>query len=147
MCSKAKWFRAHNSVYRSVATSLPSNSLLVARAGNVELDRYPQLMLPGQKSANMPDLDWTLSVPLRRSWAEVCRWITYLAGSSSSWELRAGRTGPTVIALPRLQTAIKNGAKTRPRLLKLNYRSLPVGPQCGKDDRREYVRGGVLHGG
>ena len=31
----------------SVATSLPSNSLLVARAGNVELDRYPQLMLRG----------------------------------------------------------------------------------------------------
>ena len=31
----------------NVATSLPSNSLLVARAGNVELDRYPQLMLPG----------------------------------------------------------------------------------------------------
>ena len=30
----------------SVAASLPSNSLLVARAGNVELDRYPQLMLP-----------------------------------------------------------------------------------------------------
>ena len=25
--------------------------------------------------------------------------------------------GPTVIALPRLQTALKNGAKTRPRLL------------------------------
>ena len=31
--------------------------------------------------------------------------------------------------------------------VKLNYRSLPVGPQRGKDDRREYVRGGVLHGG
>ena len=30
----------------NVATSLPSNSLLVARAANVELDRYPQLMLP-----------------------------------------------------------------------------------------------------
>ena len=30
----------------SVATSLPSNSLLVARTSNVELDRYPQLMLP-----------------------------------------------------------------------------------------------------
>ena len=29
----------------------------------------------------------------------------------------------------------------------LNYRSLPVGPQRGKDDRREYVRGGGLHGG
>ena len=95
----------------------------------------------------MPDLNCTLSVTLRRSWAEVCRWITYLAGSSSPWELRAGRTGPTVIALPRLQTATKNGEKTRPRLLNLNYRSLPVGPQRGKDDRREYVRGGVPHGG
>ena len=31
----------------------------------------------------MPDLDWTLSVPLRGSWAEVCRWITSLAGGSS----------------------------------------------------------------
>ena len=31
----------------------------------------------------MPDLDWTLSVPLRRSWLEVCRWITSLAGGSS----------------------------------------------------------------
>ena len=31
--------------------------------------------------------------------------------------------------------------------VKLNYRSLPVGPQRGKDDRREYVRGGGLHGG
>ena len=63
--------------------------------------------------------------------------------------LRVHRTGPTVIALPRLQAALKIGAKTRPRLLKLNYiyRSQPVGPQRGKDDRREYVRGGVLHGG
>ena len=34
----------------SVATSLPSNSPLVARAGNVELDRYPQLMLPGAET-------------------------------------------------------------------------------------------------
>ena len=31
----------------------------------------------------MPDLDWTLSVSLRRSWLEVCRWITSLAGGSS----------------------------------------------------------------
>ena len=30
----------------AIATSLPSNSLPVARAGNVELDRYPQPMLP-----------------------------------------------------------------------------------------------------
>ena len=50
MRSKAEWFRAKNSAYRSVATSLSSNSLLVARAGNVELDRYPQLMLPGGRN-------------------------------------------------------------------------------------------------
>ena len=31
--------------------------------------------------------------------------------------------------------------------VKLNYRPLPVGPQRGKDDRREYVRGGGLLGG
>ena len=37
--------------------------------------------------------------------------ITYLAGSSSSWELSAGRTGPTVIALPWLQTARKTVSK------------------------------------
>ena len=47
MCSKARWFRARNSVDRGVAAPLPSNSLLVARAGNVELDRYPQPMLLG----------------------------------------------------------------------------------------------------
>ena len=38
-----------------------------------------------------------LQLTLRRAWPEVGRWSTYLAGSSSSWELRAGRTGPTVI--------------------------------------------------
>ena len=33
--------------YKGVTTPLPSNSLPVARAEIVELDRYPQLMLPG----------------------------------------------------------------------------------------------------
>ena len=47
MRNKALWFRFQNSAYRSVATSFPSNSLLVARAGNVGSDRYPQPMLPG----------------------------------------------------------------------------------------------------
>ena len=50
----------------NVATSLSSNSLLVARAGNVELDRYPQLMLPGQKYANMADLKPNLKWRCRR---------------------------------------------------------------------------------
>ena len=44
------------------------------------------------KSANMPDLESHLQRTLRRAWPEVRRWSTYLAGSSSSWRLRAGRT-------------------------------------------------------
>ena len=75
------------------------------------------------------------------------RWITGLAGSSSSWELRAGHTGPMVIALPRLQTATIKRCENASASVILNYRSLHVGPQRGKDDSREYVRGGGLHGG
>ena len=94
-------------------------------------------------SANARPRIRTFSVPyVVHAWPEVRRWSTYLAGSSSSWELRAGRTGPTVIALPRLQTALKIDAQTRPRLSKLKLRPQPVGPQRNKDDRREYVRGG-----
>ena len=52
-----------------------------------------------------------------------------------------------VIALPRLQTAAIKRCENASASVKLNYRSLPVGPQRGKDDRREYVRGGGLHGG
>ena len=51
-----------------------------------------------------------------------------------------------VIALPRLQTATTKRCENASASVKLNYRSLPVGPQRGKDDRREYVRGGGLHG-
>ena len=47
-----------------------------------------------------------------------------------------------VIALPRLQTASKVVRKRVRVGQTLNYRSLPVGPQRGKDDRREYVRRG-----
>ena len=143
MCSKTAWFRAQNSAYRSVAASPPSISLFVAHA------RKQSSIDAGCIKAPMPDLEQHshLQRTLRRTWPEVCRWSTYLAESSSSWELRAGRTGPTVIALLRLQTALKIGAKTRPRPLKLIYRSQPVGPQRGKDDRREYVGGKVLHGG
>ena len=63
------------------------------------------------KSANARPRISTFSVLLRHTWPEVRRWSTYLAESSSSWELRAGRTGPTVIALPRLQTALKTVRK------------------------------------
>ena len=75
---------------------------------NAELYRYPQPIDAGGRNAPMPDLDLHSSRSLRRAWPEVCRWITYLAGRSSSWELRAGRTGPTVMVLPWLQTALKS---------------------------------------
>ena len=51
------------------------------------------------------------------------------------------------MALPRLQTATIKRCENASASVILNYRSLPVGPQRGKDDRREYVRGGGLHGG
>ena len=50
----------------------------------------------------MPDLDWTLSVPLRRSWAEVCRWITSLAGGS----LCRGNVGWLDVA-PSIQLSLR----------------------------------------
>ena len=52
-----------------------------------------------------------------------------------------------VIALPRLQTATTKRCENASASVILNYRSLHVGPQRGKDDSREYVRGGGLHGG
>ena len=146
MCSKAEWFRgqtrwtgALRPLFRATASSL-------APAGNVELDRYLQLMLPGVQiryyaRRQIELTSATCVVHGQRSE----RWITGLAGSSSPWELRAGRTGPTVKALPRLQTATTKRCENASVIL--NYRSLPVGPQRGKDDRREYVRGGGLHGG
>ena len=57
------------------------------------------------------------------------RWITGLAGSSSPRELRAGHTGPMVIALPRLQTATTKRCENASASVKHNYRSLPVGPR------------------
>ena len=69
----------------SVATSLLSNSLLVARAGNVELDRYPQLMLLGRNPLICPTSNRTYKRCLRCFMAEVCRWITSLASGSSCW--------------------------------------------------------------
>ena len=71
--------------------------------------------MQGSKKRQCQTSNPHLQRTLRRAWPEARRWSTCLAGSSSSWELRAGRTGPTVIALPRLQTALKIGAKTRPR--------------------------------
>ena len=47
MGSKAYWFRARNSVESSMAASFQSISLLVVCAGNVELDRYLQLIDAG----------------------------------------------------------------------------------------------------
>ena len=71
MCSKAEWFRgqtrwtgAWRPPFRATASSL-------ARAGNVELDRYLQLMLPGVKYAITPDLKSNLLAPPACSRAEV----------------------------------------------------------------------------
>ena len=93
----------------------PSISLLVARAGKRSSTVIRNQSMLGAEKRQCQTSNPHLQRTLRRAWPEVCRWITSLAGSSSSWELRAGRTGPTVIALPRLQTALKIGAKTRPR--------------------------------
>ena len=79
----------------------------------------------------MPDLDWTLSVPLRRSWLEVCRWITSLAGGSScrgnvGWL----DNGPKYTALSTPQTAYKMVRNSDPRrynlLIRLARRSVEL---------------------
>ena len=57
----------------------------------------------------MPDLESALSAYPTLCMAMVLSY--YLAGSSSSWELRAGRTGPKAIVLPRLQTALETVRK------------------------------------
>ena len=77
----------------------------------------------GLKSANMSDLDWTLSVPLHRSWLEVCRWITSLAGGSScrgnvGWL----DNGPKYTALSTPQTAYKMVRNSDPRRYNLLIR-------------------------
>ena len=85
----------------------PSSSLLVARAGKPSSTVIRNQSMLGAEKRQCQTSNPHLQRTLRRARPEVCRWITSLAGSSSSWELRAGRTGPTVIALPLLQTAHK----------------------------------------
>ena len=148
MCSKAEWFRGQTRWTGALRPPFRATASSLARAGNVELDRYLQLMLPGVQIRYYarPQIELTSATCVVHGQRSE-RWITGLAGSSSSWELRAGRTGPTVKALPRLQTATIKRCENASASVILNYRSLPVGPQRGKDDRREYVRGGGLHGG
>ena len=106
MCSKAAWFRARNSVDRGVAPPKqqpPRGARWVYGARPLSVANSCRV----KKNASLTSSAHT-SVSVRSCSAlEVCRWITYLEGSSSSWDLRAGRTGPTVIALPWLQTALK----------------------------------------
>ena len=148
MCSKAEWFRGQTRWTGALRPPFRATASSLARAGNVELDRYLQLMLPGVQIRYYvrPQIELTSATCVVHGQRSE-RWITGLAGSSSSWELRVGRTGPTVKALPRLQTATIKRCENASASVILNYRSLPVGPQRGKDDRREYVRGGGLHGG
>ena len=79
----------------------------------------------GEKFAGLTSFAHT-SVPVRSCSAlEVCQWITYLAGSSSPEELRAGRTGPTANALLWLQSALKSVRKWRLCLSKLKLSVCP----------------------
>ena len=91
----------------------------------------------------------TFRHPLRRAWPEVCRWITYLAGNSSSWELRADRPGPTVITLPWLQTARKTVLFSKLQTVGLSLsvrreiRMLDVRAYEGAYDMRDRLRHGI----
>ena len=89
----------------------PSISLPVARAGKRSSTVIRNQWMQGAETRQCQTSICTYRRSLRLAWPEVCRWITYLAGSSSSRELRAGRTGPTVIALPWLPTALKSVQK------------------------------------
>ena len=98
-------------------TSLPSISLLVGAR------RYcgarPLSTANGAGCINTlicPTSIEPSRVPLRCSWAEVCRWIASLAGGSSCWgpnEVVA--RGPRRTPPPSPQTACKMGRKQRPR--------------------------------
>ena len=66
------WFRAQNSADRERSDLPPEHQPPRWRAGNVELDRYPQLMMPGgRKTLICPTSNRTFQRSLRRSWAEV----------------------------------------------------------------------------
>ena len=74
----------------SVAASLPSNSLLVARVGNVELDRYPQLMLPGAETR--------VGGPLA-GWTGPQAYSTPYASNGIKMVRKAASASPTIISV------------------------------------------------
>ena len=90
-------------------------SLPVARAGKRSSTVIRNQWMQGAETRQCQTSIRTFRRSLGRAWPEVCRWITYLARSSSSRELRAGRTAPMVIALLWLQTLL-NRCETCPRL-------------------------------
>ena len=142
VCSKAEWFRGQT----RWTGAWSSRQASVARTGNVDRPLSTANVAGSTiRYYARPQIELTSATCVVHGQRSE-RWITGLAGSSSPWELRAGHTGPMVIALPRLQTATTKRCENASASVKLNYRSLPVGPQRGKDDRREYVRGGGLHG-
>ena len=63
MCSKAEWFRGQTRWTGALRPSFRATASSLARAGNVELDRYLQLMLPGVQYAITPDLKSNLLAP------------------------------------------------------------------------------------
>ena len=113
----------------SVATSLPSNSLLVARAvcearplstANVAGGRNPLICSTSNR---------TYKRCLRCFMADVCRWITSLASGSSCWgPNEVVVRGPRHTPPPPPQIALKWCA-TVSAPLRINYRSLPARPK------------------
>ena len=121
MCSKAEWFRDRNSADRGVAAPFPSSCLLLARVGNAELDRYPQVMLLGKKYTSRTSI-----ALFNVSNTTLCRqrsvwWITSLSGGISRWgpNQLVGRS-PRHTAPPSPQTARKWWA-TVSAPLRINY--------------------------
>ena len=113
----------------SVATPLPSMSLLVARV----VCRARRLSTANDAGGRNTLICKTSTepsrVPIRCSWAEVCRWITILARGSSRWRLNEVVVrGPRHTPPPPPQIALKWCAKvSAPR--SINFRSMPVRPK------------------
>ena len=74
---------------------------------------------------------------------EVYRWITSLAGGTSSRQLKVGRTGPTAESTPLASNCVKMVSK---RLSKLKSSVSDRRSAANNDDRREDVRRGIEWG-
>ena len=115
MCSKAAWFRARNSVDRSVAASPPQASASVCRTLVVVMRSSTVIRnwwMQGVEKRQCLTSTALSRAHLRRAWWEVCQWIACLAGGSSSGELRARSYGIHGIEHSLDLKQRKNGARS-----------------------------------